>query len=81
MILSQQVKLVVVSGSLLRTYILKMLGQERKISEVVYSALQSLNEAIETQADQDHIDAEVAVVKECGLCRDISKHTISSATE
>jgi hypothetical protein len=75
MILFQQVKQVLVAGSLLRGPILKMLIQERKIPEPVSAALKALSEEI----DQDKSTNEdlVTVVKECGLCREISKHEIS----
>ena len=76
MILFQQVKNVVVSGSLLRGPILDMLIQERKISEHVSKKLTTLNEAINRgmQADADLVNA----VREFGLCRDIGKHKPST---
>jgi hypothetical protein len=76
MILFQQVKQVVVAGTLLRGPILNMLMEERKIPEPVASVLKILNEAIET-GDSTNEDLLVAV-KECGLCRDVGKHEIAN---
>jgi hypothetical protein len=79
MILFQQVKqIVVAAGSLLRGTILMMLMDERKISEPVASALKTLNEAID-QGENAINDDIVAVVKECGLCRDITKHLVQGS--
>jgi hypothetical protein len=83
MILFQQVKQIVVTGSLLRGPILRMLMDERKISEPVASALKTLNDAIvaDQAGDDDNAiihDDIVAVVKECGLCRDITKHLLTN---
>lgn len=74
MILFQQVKQVVVSGSLLRGPILKMLTQERKIPATVSAALNALNEEIDRGESLNNIC--IAAVKDCGLCRDISKHEV-----
>jgi hypothetical protein len=80
MILFQQVKQIVVAGSLLRGTILMMLMDERKISEPVASALKTLNEAIVNQGDTAMINDDiVAAVKECGLCRDITKHLVQGS--
>ena len=76
MILFQQVKQLVVLGSLLRGPILAMLLEERKkISEPVATALRSLGEALEKGSTVD--DSLIAAVKECGLCKDISKHQVT----
>jgi hypothetical protein len=72
MMLFQQVKQVVVSGSLLRGPILEMLVEERKITPPVASALKGLNEQIKGGGVVNY-DL-VAAIKSCGLCRDISKH-------
>jgi hypothetical protein len=74
MLLFQHVKQVVVSGSLLRGPILKMLLDERKISQPIATALQSLADCIEGNDPVD--ESLVTTVKDCGLCKDISKHTI-----
>ena len=73
MILFQQVRSLIVSGSLLRGPILEALSTERKIPSSVAAALKLLNEMIEN--DSGSIDQTlVSLVKECGLVRDINKH-------
>jgi DUF1009 family protein len=72
MLLFQQVKQVVVAGSLLRGPILSMLEEERKISEQVATVLRSLVESVEGNKTVD--DLLLGAVKDCGLARDISKH-------
>lgn len=73
MILFQQVRSLVVSGSMLCGPILDALSRERKIPPSVAAALKLLCEMI--QDDDKTIDEElVSLVKECGLVRDISKH-------
>ena len=75
MILFQQVKQVTVSGSLLRGPILEMLLQERKISAPVAAVLKTMKQKIQ---QGEPIDENLFVaVKDCGLCRDISKHEIT----
>ena len=72
MILFQQVRSLVVSGSMLRGPIIEALSRERKIPSSVATALRILNEMI---TDNGVVDEElVFLVKECGLVRDISKH-------
>jgi hypothetical protein len=73
MILFQQVRSLIVSGSMLCGPILEALSRERKIPSSVGTALKLLNEMIKD--DDKAIDEElVSLVKECGLVRDISKH-------
>lgn len=72
MLLFQQVKQVVVAGSLLRGPILSLLTEERKISEQVATALRSL--VLSVEGNQSVDDLLLAAVKDCGLARDISKH-------
>lgn len=72
MLLFQQVKQVVVAGSLLRGPILRMLAEERKISEQVATVLRSLVESVEANTTVD--DQILCAIKDCGLARDISKH-------
>ena len=73
MILFQQVRSLIVTGSLLRGPILEALSKERKIPSSVAAALKLLNEMIEN--DSGSIDQTlVSLVKECGLVRDINKH-------
>lgn len=74
MLLFQQVKSLVVSGPLLIGPILALLQKERKISDQVSTQLQQLADAVKTNATPD--GALVTLVKECGLSRDISKHTM-----
>ena len=75
MILYQQVKHVVVTGSLLRGPILSMLLEERKISDPVSDVLRALAEVC--SLEENEVDESlVATVKECGLCGDISKHQL-----
>jgi hypothetical protein len=78
MLLFQQVKNLVVSGSHLRTDILKLLVSERKISDSVATALTELAKAVPPgEADITGVDPNVVeTVKACGHSRDISKHTI-----
>jgi hypothetical protein len=71
MLLFQQVKQVVVSGSLLRGPILQMLLQERKITPPVATVLRTLANSLQTGDPVN--DSLVAAVKECGLCRDVAK--------
>lgn len=74
MILFQQVKNIVVCGDQLSGAILDLLRKEKKIPEDVGNALSNLAEGI---AKSDLVEAElVKVVRECGLSRDISKHSI-----
>jgi E3 UFM1-protein ligase 1 len=74
MLLYQQVKQFVVCGSLLRGSILKALIQERKIPSIVGEALEKLDEKIlNNEIDEDL----VILVRECAVCRDISKHDVS----
>jgi hypothetical protein len=76
-ILFQQVKQIVVSGNLLRSEIMKMLFEERKISKAVQNTLQNLNTAIQVGISINQTNENlVKKVKECGLCRDISKHEV-----
>jgi hypothetical protein len=78
MILFQQVRQVVVNGSLLRGPILTALTQEKKIPDPVSMALQKLNDAIDTKK-ADSIDEELLeLVKGCGMSRDITKHDLSA---
>jgi len=73
MILFQQVRSLIVSGSMLCGPILEALSGERKIPPSVGTALKLLKEMI--QDDDKAIDEQlVSLVKECGLVRDISKH-------
>ncbi|KAG7349284.1 E3 UFM1-protein ligase [Nitzschia inconspicua] len=76
MILFQQVRQLVVSGSLLRGPILTALSEERKIPEAVATALQILNQAIESGGDAVSDEALLALIKDCGTCKDIAKHDI-----
>lgn len=77
MILFQQVRSLIVSGSMLRGPIIEALSRERKIPDSVAKALILLNEMIED--DSKAVNGElVSLVKECGLVRDISKHDTTS---
>ena len=73
LLLFQQVKNVVAFGSSLYPDILKLLIQERKIDEEVGGLLEKLSECAESAADA----ALVEKVRECGLSRDIAKHSVS----
>jgi hypothetical protein len=75
MLLFQQVKSLVVSGPLLTGPILALLQKERKISEQVSTQLQQLADAVNNNNETPD-GALVTLVKECGLSRDISKHTM-----
>jgi E3 UFM1-protein ligase 1 len=77
MILFQHVRQLVVSGSLLRGPILSALSGERKIPEPVASALQELNAAIESGGTAASDETLLTLIKECGMCKDISKHDTS----
>lgn len=72
MVLFQQVRNLIVFGSLLRGPVLiEALSRERKIPASLAAALKMLNEAI----DDDTVDDElVNLIKDCGLVRDINKH-------
>jgi DUF1009 family protein len=72
MLLFQQVKQVVVAGTLLRGPILSMLAEERKISERVATVLRSLVDSVKGNKTVD--DLLLGAIKNCGLARDISKH-------
>jgi hypothetical protein len=73
MILFQQVRSLIVSGSMLCGPILEALSGERKIPPSIGMALKLLKKMI--QDDDKAIDEQlVSLVKECGLVRDISKH-------
>ena len=73
MILFQQVRSVIVSGSLLRGPMIEALSKERKIPSSVAVGLKLLSEMIKD--DSKPVDETLAtLVKECGLVRDISKH-------
>lgn len=77
MILFQQVRSLVVTGSLLRGPILEALSRERKMPASVVTALKLLNDMIED--DDKSVDMElVSLVKECGLVRDVGKHDTTS---
>jgi hypothetical protein len=71
MILFQQVRNLIVFGSLLRGPVLEALVRERKISSSIGTALQILNEAIDNNTVDDEL---VQLVKNCGLVRDINKY-------
>jgi hypothetical protein len=73
MILFQQVRNLIVSGSMLCGPILESLSRERKIPSSVAAALKLLNEMIQDN-DKAVNEELVSLVKECGLVRDISKH-------
>ena len=76
MILFQQVRSLIVTGSLLRGPILEALSRERKIPSSVAEALKTLDSMIKD--DDKTVDEELgSLVKECGLVRDISKHDTS----
>jgi hypothetical protein len=79
MILFQQVRNLVVSGSLLRGPILKALEGERKVPAPVAAVLQRLNEAIESSGNADN--ELLHLVTDCGLCRDIAKHDTTAIEE
>lgn len=74
MILFQQVKHIVVSGDFLRNGILKMLREERKITDAVVAVLEALDTAI-TEGGSISEDL-VNAVRACALCRDIAKHEV-----
>jgi hypothetical protein len=71
MLLFQQIKQVVVGGSLLRGPILQMLLQERKITPSVATVLRTLATSLQTGDPVN--ESLVAAVKQCGLCRDVTK--------
>jgi len=75
MILYQQVKQLVVYGSLLRTSILHALVNERKIPKAVGLCLKRLDEDIKNKTSSD--ENLVLLIKDCALSRDISKHDIT----
>ena len=77
MIIFQQVRSLIVSGSMLRGPIIEALSKERKIPSSVAAALKLLNEIIKDD-DKAVNEALVSLVKECGLVRDISKHDTTS---
>ncbi|MGK3736067.1 MAG: hypothetical protein ACI90V_002909 [Bacillariaceae sp.] len=71
MILFQQVRNLIVFGSLLRGPILLALVRERKIPSSIGVALQTLNKAIDNNTVDDVL---VQSIKDCGLVRDVNKH-------
>jgi hypothetical protein len=81
MILFQQVRQLVVSGSLLRGPILTALAQERKIAAPVARALKLLNDAVESNGNPATDEKLLDLIKECGACRDISKHDTAPLEE
>ena len=81
MILFQQVRQLVVSGSLLRGPTLSALCDERKLPPSVATALKTLNYSIGNDNGQTIDEKLVNLVKECGLCRDISKHDTTLVEE
>jgi len=74
MILFQQIKNILVCGSMLRGPILGILLKERKIPPSVALAMRLLNEMILQDNDQTVDQKLVLLVKECGIVRDISKY-------
>eukprot|EP00977_Amphora_coffeiformis_P022949 scaffold11998_cov174-Amphora_coffeaeformis.AAC.1 len=72
MLLYQSTKNQVVFGSLLTGPILEKLVQERKISAPVGDALQSLAKSLDSCSD-DLVER----VRDCGLAKDITKHTLT----
>lgn len=78
MILFQQVRQLVVLGSLLRGPILSALCNERKIPESVGTALKTLQRAIESNGDAASDESFLSMIKKCGMCKDIAKHDTSS---
>jgi hypothetical protein len=76
MILFQQVKQVVVSGSLLRGPILDLLVEERKIPDEVSHLLRHVQEALaEGKEPESTVNQDLVT---CALCKDISKIDVSS---
>jgi hypothetical protein len=82
MILFQQIRNLIVSGSLLRGPILKALVEDRKIPFPVGMILMKLNDTINSEHKYvNTIGLLLNLVKGCGLCRDITKYDTTAIEE
>jgi hypothetical protein len=82
MILFQQIRQYSVSGSLLRENVLKALLEEKKLPIPVATALKTLNDLIGGSDGVTPVDeALIAHIKDCGCCRDITKHDTAALEE
>lgn len=73
MILFQQIRQVVVFGSLIRGPILSILLEERKISDPVRTVLRTMAAKLQDEGPGSVEEELLSKVKEFGLCRDIAK--------
>ena len=76
MLLFQQVRAIAVAGERLRGSVLDLLCQERKIPEAVAEKMKELASAILEEEKYIIDESLVAIVKDIGGCRDVSKYVI-----